>query len=66
MKKEYPTIVDPKKQNFNSYKNCTIFKPNLAEIKVGMNIDFNADNVSEIEKTSTELRVNYLMQKEFY
>ena len=50
------TIVDPKKQNFNSYKNCTIFKPNLAEIKAGMNIDFNADNVSEIEKTSTELR----------
>ena len=50
------TIVDPKKQNFNSYKNCTIFKPNLAEIKAGMNIDFNADNVSEIEKASTELR----------
>jgi len=50
------TIVDPKKQNFNSYKNCTIFKPNLAEIKAGMNIDFNADNVSEIEKVSTELR----------
>ena len=50
------TIVDPKKQNFNSYKNCTIFKPNLAEIKAGMNIDFNADNVYEIEKASTELR----------
>ena len=28
-------IKDPKKLNFNSYKNCTIFKPNLAEIKVG-------------------------------
>ena len=54
--KGIPTIVDPKKKNFNSYKNCTIFKPNLAEIKVGMNIDFNADNVSEIEKASTELR----------
>jgi len=50
------TIVDPKKQNFNSYKNCTIFKPNLAEIKAGMNINFNADNVSEIEKASTKLR----------
>jgi len=55
--KEIPTIVDPKKQNFNSYKNCTIFKPNLAEIKAGMNIDFNTDNVSEIEKVSTELRI---------
>ena len=55
-KKGILTIVDPKKQNFNSYKNCTIFKPNLAEIKAGMNIDFNADNLSEIEKVSTELR----------
>ena len=55
-KKGISTIVDPKKQNFNSYKYCTIFKPNLAEIKAGINIDFNADNVSEIEKASTELR----------
>ena len=51
-----PTIVDPKKLNFNSYKNCTIFKPNLAEIKSGMNIDFDANNVDEIEKASSELR----------
>jgi len=55
-KRGIPTIVDPKKQNFNSYKNCTIFKPNLAEIKAGMNIDFDADNVAEIEKVSAELR----------
>jgi len=54
--KEIPTIVDPKKQNFNSYKNCTIFKPNLAEIKAGMNIEFDANNVAEIEKASAELR----------
>jgi len=54
--KGIPTIVDPKKQNFNSYKNCTIFKPNLAEIKAGMNIEFNANNVAEIEKASAELR----------
>jgi len=54
--KGIPTIVDPKKQNFNSYKNCTIFKPNLAEIKAGMNIEFDANNVSELEKASTELR----------
>ena len=55
-KKGIPTIVDPKKQNFNSYKNCTIFKPNLAEIKAGMNINFDADDVAEIEKASTQLR----------
>ncbi len=55
-KKGIPTIVDPKKQNFNSYKNCTIFKPNLAEIKAGMNIEFDANKVDEIEKASAELR----------
>jgi len=54
--KGIPTIVDPKKQNFNSYKNCTLFKPNLAEIKAGMNIEFDANNVAEIEKASAELR----------
>ncbi len=55
-KRGIPTIVDPKKQNFNSYKNCTIFKPNLAEIKAGMNIEFDANNVDEIEKASAQLR----------
>lgn len=55
-KKGVPTIVDPKKQNFNSYKNCTIFKPNLLEIKAGMNIEFDEDNIAEIESASAELR----------
>ena len=55
-KKGIPSIVDPKKQNFNSYKNCTIFKPNLIEIKNGLNIDFNADKVNEIKKATSKLR----------
>ena len=55
-KKGIPTIVDPKKLNFNSYKNCTIFKPNLAEIKAGMKVDFDPNNITEIEKATTELR----------
>ena len=54
--KNIPTIVDPKKQNFLAYKNCTIFKPNLAEIKAGMNIDFNPDITQEIEKAAADLR----------
>ena len=54
--KNIPTIVDPKKQNFLAYKNCTIFKPNLAEIKAGMNIDLNTDNNQEIEKAAADLR----------
>ncbi len=54
--KNIPTIVDPKKQNFLAYKNCTIFKPNLAEIKAGMNINFNPDITQEIEKAAADLR----------
>ena len=55
-KKGIPTIVDPKKLNFNSYKNCTIFKPNLAEIKSGMKIDFDSNNIAEIEEATEKLR----------
>ena len=55
-KKRIPTIVDPKKLNFNSYKNCTIFKPNLSEIKEGMKVDFDANNIAEIEETTAKLR----------
>ena len=50
-----PTIVDPKKINFNTYSNCTVFKPNLSEIKEGMNIDFNANNQDEIQKATNKL-----------
>jgi len=55
-KKGIPTIVDPKKLNFNYYKNCTIFKPNLAEIKAGMKVDFDTNNIAEIEKVTEKLR----------
>jgi len=39
--KNIPTSVDPKKRNFNFYKNVSLFKPNLKELKEGLNIDFN-------------------------
>ena len=55
-RKKIPTIVDPKNKNFNCYKNCTIFKPNLSEIKLGMNIELNYDNIEEIKIASTKLR----------
>ena len=36
-----PTAVDPKHKNFLSYKNCTLFKPNLKELKEGLNLAFD-------------------------
>lgn len=32
------TAVDPKKKNFLEYKNITLFKPNLKEVKEGLNL----------------------------
>ncbi len=32
------SAVDPKKKNFLSYKNVTLFKPNLKEVKEGLNM----------------------------
>ena len=54
-KKNIPTIVDPKINNFKEYKNCTIFKPNLYEISKGMGTKLTT-NLEKILKTTSELR----------
>lgn len=41
------TAVDPKKKNFLAYKNVTIFKPNLKEVREGLGL--NIENVNEKE-----------------
>lgn len=43
-----PVGVDPKKNNFLAYKNCTFFKPNLKELKEGINIEFKTDTIDNI------------------
>jgi rfaE bifunctional protein kinase chain/domain len=35
---QVPTIIDPKKRNFGSYRKATLFKPNLKELKEGLGI----------------------------
>ena len=54
-KNNIPTIVDPKKDNFKHYKNCTVFKPNLKELKEGMNSVVKSDDLEEISKISKSL-----------
>jgi rfaE bifunctional protein kinase chain/domain len=39
--KGIPTIVDPKKRNFLNYKGTTLFKPNLKELKEGLHLEIN-------------------------
>lgn len=38
-KNSIPTSVDPKKNNFLAYKNVTLFKPNLRELKEGLKLE---------------------------
>ncbi len=56
-KRSIPIAVDPKKRNFNSYKGVTMFKPNLKELKEGLKIDFNPDNIKELAKVASGFRV---------
>jgi rfaE bifunctional protein kinase chain/domain len=52
---QIPTVVDPKKKNFLSYKNTTLFKPNLKELKEGLKVDFNVDEPAELSKVVQQL-----------
>ncbi|PLK44118.1 bifunctional heptose 7-phosphate kinase/heptose 1-phosphate adenyltransferase [Emticicia sp. TH156] len=51
-----PTIVDPKKRNFKYYKGADLFKPNLKELKEGLKIDFDADNLDEVKAVVAEAK----------
>jgi rfaE bifunctional protein kinase chain/domain len=45
-----PTVVDPKRRNFQWYQGATLFKPNLKEMREGLKVDIEAgrkDQVSE-------------------
>lgn len=38
-KNNIPTLADPKKRNFNHYRNITLFKPNFREITDGLKVE---------------------------
>ncbi len=43
VKRGIPTAVDPKRHNFLSYKNATLFKPNLKEIRDAVPFDIKPE-----------------------
>lgn len=51
-----PVVVDPKKEHFLDFKNVSLFKPNLKEIKEGLKIDFDESNPVELEKAISTLQ----------
>ena len=50
------TAVDPKRKNFFSYKEADIFKPNLKEVKEGLNLLVDEINQQSLQKIHTELQ----------
>ena len=53
---DIPVVIDPKKENFMHYKDVTLFKPNLKEIKDGLNTDFDENNDADIEINVAKLQ----------
>ncbi len=49
------TTVDPKRKNFFSYKGVDIFKPNLKEVKEGLNMLFDEVNELTLKNIHNEL-----------
>ena len=56
-KNNIPIAVDPKRKNFFSYKNATLFKPNLHEVFTSLNLipeEISIDSLSEIHNKLRE------------
>lgn len=60
-----PVVVDPKKRNFNHYRNVTLFKPNLKELREGMKLDLEKGNIPEltaaVSKLSAQLKADQIL-----
>jgi len=56
--KEYDVVtsVDPKKKNFLSFKDVTIFKPNLKEVKDGLNLLVDKIDLSSLKEMHSALQ----------
>ena len=54
--RDVPTVVDPKKRNFLAYRNTTLFKPNLKELREGLKVEFDVDNPTEFQAVVDQLK----------
>ncbi len=53
-KNNIPVTADPKKENFHQYNGVSLFKPNLKELKEGLNIDFSFENERNAFETAVQ------------
>jgi rfaE bifunctional protein kinase chain/domain len=56
--KGIPTAVDPKQKNFLAYQGCTIFKPNLKEVKEGLKIEIPSVSLANLNEVHRVLHSN--------
>lgn len=54
-KKKIPVLADPKRNQFFSYRNCKVFKPNLRELKEALRSEISTD-ASSLEKAVLDLQ----------
>ena len=59
------TTVDPKRKNFFSFKGVTIFKPNLKEVKEGLQILLDDVNLASLNQVHTQLQAKLQHQISF-
>ena len=56
IERNVPVAVDPKKDHFFSYKNSSLFKPNLKELKEGLKEDFDKKDFVALHKAIDRLK----------
>ena len=57
LKHQIPTVVDPKKHHFLDYKQATLFKPNLKEIREAVTFEVKPE-VESLQKAADYLRTH--------
>ncbi|OYT17409.1 MAG: D-glycero-beta-D-manno-heptose-7-phosphate kinase [Bacteroidetes bacterium 4572_77] len=62
---DIPTVVDPKKRNFHDFKNVSLFKPNLKELREGINEDFQAYEKDKLQKAVEEMQTKLHCERFF-
>jgi rfaE bifunctional protein kinase chain/domain len=54
--RKIPTLIDPKKRNFNNYHHATLFKPNFKELIEGMNLEMDKSDFKKIHEAAKILQ----------
>lgn len=56
IRRDIPTVVDPKYTNFFAYRRATLFKPNLREVRAMLDFEIDPNNTATLQKATTAIR----------